>query len=70
VIKSEADMKFTDIESKNMTDLIKQKKELISQLFEMKMKNSLGQLTNPVQIRTVRKNIARLNTAIVKKSVR
>ena len=63
-------MKFTDIESKNMTDLIKQKKELISQLFEMKMKNSLGQLSNPVQIRTVRKNIARLNTAIVKKSVR
>jgi large subunit ribosomal protein L29 len=63
-------MKFTDIESKNMTDLIKQKKELITQLFEMKMKNSLGQLTNPVQIRTVRKNIARLNTAIVKKSVR
>ncbi len=63
-------MKFIDIESKNMTDLIKQKKELISQLFEMKMKNSLGQLTNPVQIRTVRKNIARLNTAIVKKSVR
>ncbi len=63
-------MKFTDIESKNMTDLIKQKKELISQLFEMKMKNSLGQLTNPVQIRTVRKNIARLNTAIVKKSAR
>jgi large subunit ribosomal protein L29 len=63
-------MKFTDIESKNMTDLIKQKKELISQLFEMKMKNSLGQLSNPVQIRMVRKNIARLNTAIVKKSVR
>ena len=63
-------MKFTDIEGKNMTDLIKQKKELISQLFEMKMKNSLGQLTNPVQIRMVRKNIARLNTAIVKKSVR
>jgi large subunit ribosomal protein L29 len=63
-------MKFTDIEGKNMTDLIKQKKELITQLFEMKMKNSLGQLTNPVQIRMVRKNIARLNTAIVKKSVR
>ena len=63
-------MKFIDIESKNMIDLIKQKKELISQLFEMKMKNYLGQLTNPVQIKTVRKNIARLNTAIVKKSVR
>ena len=36
----------------------------------MKMKNSLGQLSNPIQIRMVRKNIAQLNTAIVKKSVR
>lgn len=63
-------MKFADIENKNVKDLIKQKQELTSQLFEMKMKNSLGQLTNPVQIRMIRKNIARLNTAIVKKSVR
>jgi large subunit ribosomal protein L29 len=36
----------------------------------MKMKNSLGQLANPVQIRVVRKDIAKINTAIVKKSVR
>ena len=63
-------MKFTDIENKNLKDLIKQKQELVSQLFEMKMKNSLGQLSNPIQIRMVRKNIAQLNTAIVKKSVR
>lgn len=63
-------MKFTDIENKNVKDLIKQKQELVSQLFEMKMKNSLGQLANPIQIRMVRKNIAQLNTAIVKKSVR
>ena len=63
-------MKFADIENKNLKDLIKQKQDLVSQLFEMKMKNSLGQLTNPVQIRMIRKNIARLNTAIVKKSVR
>lgn len=63
-------MKFVDIENKNMVDLIKQKKELTAHLFEMKMKNSLGQLENSVQIKIVRKNIARLNTAIVKKSVR
>jgi large subunit ribosomal protein L29 len=63
-------MKFADIENKNLKDLIKQKQDLVSQLFEMKMKNSLGQLTNPIQIRMVRKNIAQLNTAIVKKSVR
>lgn len=63
-------MKFVDIENKNLKDLIKQKQDLTSQLFDMKMKNSLGQLTNPLQIRMVRKNIAQLNTAIVKKSVR
>lgn len=63
-------MKFADLENKDIKELIKEKQQLVSQLFEMKMKNSLGQLTNPVQIRAVRKNIARLNTAIVKKSVR
>ncbi len=63
-------MKFAEIENKNLKDLIKQKQDLVSQLFEMKMKNSLGQLSNPIQIRMVRKNIAQLNTAIVKKSVR
>jgi len=63
-------MKFSDIENKSLQDLIKQKNELTAQLFEMKMKNSLGQLSNPVQIRFVRKDIAKINTAIVKKSVR
>ncbi len=63
-------MKFADIENKSLKELIKQKQDLTSQLFEMKMKNSLGQLANPVEIRVVRKDIAKINTAIVKKSVR
>jgi large subunit ribosomal protein L29 len=63
-------MKFADIENKTLKELIKQKQDLTSQLFEMKMKNSLGQLANPVEIRVVRKDIAKINTAIVKKSVR
>lgn len=63
-------MKFADIENKSLNELIKQKQDLTSQLFEMKMKNTLGQLANPVEIRVVRKDIAKINTAIVKKSVR
>ena len=63
-------MKFADIENKSLSDLVKQKKDLTAQLFEMRMKNSLGQQNNPVQIREVRRNIARLNTAIVKKGAR
>ena len=53
-----------------MTDLIKQKSELATQLFDMKMKNTLGQQQGPHQIRTVRRDIARINTAIVRKAAR
>lgn len=63
-------MKFADIENKSVTELIKQKNELSAKLFELKMKNSLGQLASPHQVRTVRKDIARINTAIVRKAAR
>lgn len=63
-------MKFSDVENKAVTDLIKQKGELTTKLFDMKMKNTLGQLSSPHQIRTVRRDIARINTAIVRKAAR
>ena len=63
-------MKYKEIENKSLTDLIKQKSQLTEQLFQLKLKNSLGQLSNPTEIRLVRRNIARLNTAIVKIGVR
>ncbi len=63
-------MKYKEIENKSLSDLIKQKSLLTEQLFQLKMKNSLGQLSNPTEIRLVRRNIARLNTAIVKIGVR
>ena len=63
-------MKFSDVENKTVTDLIKQKAELTTRLFDMKMKNTLGQLSTPHQIRTVRRDIAKINTAIVRKAAR
>ena len=63
-------MKFSDVENKSVTELIKQKNELSTKLFDLKMKNSLGQLSSPVQVRNVRKDIARINTAIVRKAAR
>ncbi len=63
-------MKFSDIENKTVADLIKQKTELSTQLFDMKMKNTLGQLASPHQIRNVRRSIAKINTAIVRKAAR
>ncbi len=63
-------MNFKDIENKNVAELVKQKAELVAKLFDMNMKNSLGQLASPHQIRTTRRDIARLNTALLRKSVR
>ena len=63
-------MKFSDVENKTVTDLIKQKTELTTRLFDMKMKNTLGQLATPHQIRSVRRDIAKINTAIVRKAAR
>lgn len=63
-------MKFSDFENKSVTDLIKQKNELSTKLFDLKMKNSLGQLASPHQVRSVRRDIAKINTAIVRKAAR
>ena len=63
-------IKIKDIENKNVAELVKQKAELVAKLFEMNMKNGLGQLSSPHQIRTTRRDIARLNTALLRKSAR
>lgn len=57
-------MKYTDLSEKSvqeLNDLLKEKKVL---LFTLKQKLKTMQLTNPNEIREVRKDIARINTAI------
>lgn len=57
-------MKFIDLKDKNIEELkvlLKEKKLL---LFTIKQKLKTMQLTNPNEIREVRKDIARINTAI------
>lgn len=60
-------MKFVDIKGFKKADLIKKTAELKADLFQLEMKNSLGQLGNPLQIRYLRKDIARLQTAMNQK---
>jgi len=40
------------------------------ELFELKMKHALGQVASPVDIRKMRKDIARINTALNQKLVK
>ena len=57
-------MKFTDLNEKTaveLAELLKEKKVL---LFTIKQKLKTMQLTNPNEIREVRRDIARISTAI------
>ena len=63
-------MKYADVKDLSATELKKKKAALISDLFDAKMKNQLGQLGNPLEIRKIRKNLARINTAMVQKIAR
>ncbi len=63
-------MKFADVKDLSAVELKKKKATLIGDLFDAKMKNQLGQLGNPLEIRKIRKNLARINTAMVQKIAR
>lgn len=63
-------MKYAEVKDLSATELKKKKAALISDLFDAKMKNQLGQLGNPLEIRKIRKNLARVNTAMVQKIAR
>ncbi len=62
-------MKFLDIKGLTPGDLKKKKKELLEEIFHSRMKNSLGQLGNPLTIRYMRKDIARIETALKQKAL-
>ena len=63
-------MKFVEIKDLSVTELKKRRASLSEELFQARIKNSIGQLANPLVIRDLRRNIAKINTAIVKKVAR
>lgn len=57
-------MKFIDLKDKDIAELQKMLKEKKSLLFEKRLQLKTMQLTNPSEIKTIRKDIARINTAL------
>ncbi len=57
-------MKFEDIKNLTTVELHKKIRETKLKMFEAKMKNAMGQLTNPISIRMMRREIAQLRTAL------
>ncbi|MCE3036638.1 50S ribosomal protein L29 [Helicobacter sp. faydin-H20] len=61
-------MKFIELKDKDLGELKQMLKEKKAELFEMRIKLKTMQLTNPSQIAALRKDIARINTAISAKN--
>ncbi len=61
-------MKYEEMKSLTVEDLRSKRREIKEELFELKMKNSLGQLTNPLGIRMKRRDIAKIGTALTLKA--
>jgi large subunit ribosomal protein L29 len=57
-------MKFSEVNELTSSELRKRVAQLRTELFEARMKHTLGQLGNPVEIRFKRKDLARLKTAL------
>ena len=57
-------MNYADVSGMSEKELTKKTKELRIQMFEARMKNALGQLQNPMAIREMRRDVARLKTAL------
>ncbi len=57
-------MKFNEIKDLTSDELRKKQTQLRDELFEARMKHSLGQVGNPIEIRDRRRNVARVLTAI------
>lgn len=57
-------MKAKEIREMNETELNKQLTDLKSELFNLRFQLATGQLENPLRIRSVRKDIARIKTVM------
>ena len=62
--------KFKDIKGLTQDELNKKLRDMREDLFDMKMKNTLGQVANPLKIRAVRRDVARHLTALNQKLAR
>jgi len=63
-------MKFAEIKDLSVAELKKKRAGLSEELFQARIKNTIGQLSSPIEIRNLRRDIAKINTAIVKKVAR
>ena len=60
-------LKFKEIKELSKEELGKRVQTAQTELFEMKMKHTMGQLASPIELRFKRRDIAKLKTALAGK---
>ena len=60
-------MKASEFRSLSKEELVKKLKELKSELFNLRFQLAINQLENPMRIKAVRKDIARVQTVLTEK---
>ena len=60
-------MKAAELRDLAPEELGVRERELTDQLFRMRIQKSMGQLENPDQVRTVRRDLARIKTVLRQK---
>ena len=60
-------MKASELQGLGVDELGGRERELIDQLFRMRIQKSMGQLEAPEKLRTVRRDLARVKTVIRQK---
>ncbi|HIZ84446.1 MAG TPA: 50S ribosomal protein L29 [Firmicutes bacterium] len=62
-------MKATEIREKSAVELNDQLKELKEELFHLRFQHAINQLDNPMRIKAVKKDIARVKTILREKEL-
>jgi large subunit ribosomal protein L29 len=57
-------MKTNELREKNMTELTQELQELKSELFKLRFQHATNQLDNPIKLKNVKKDIARVKTVM------
>jgi large subunit ribosomal protein L29 len=55
-------MKITELRSLSKDELLQKEKDLKKELFNLRFRHKMSELENPVKIRDIRKDIARVKT--------
>jgi large subunit ribosomal protein L29 len=61
-------MKVTEMRDKSVDELQMREKELSEQLFKLRFQRATGRIENPMKIREVKREIARIKTILTERS--